>query len=282
MIIIIESCAFYYLAQPPTELPCNPYLDTSRFSLRIECVAAVNRSIGLPTDFQIHWYAQLGSDSTPQELLLNDTSSFSVRIDQPTAETGDFYVYQSQARIADMEINVFDRFWCQIDASETIRNATNITDLERSDQTVISAQSFYTSSPLPLCTQQAFFHQTSLKCANVMTEDANNTQFEPPMSSSVIPTRTPLPSSSATISCPPNLVGEESVRASRLLSVLLPALILPVIVAVLLVIAAIIMTCRHSGKPDRNQRGRKGEWGACMYIACCVHMNTHRVVSIEM
>ena len=118
------------MAQPPPELPCNPYLDTIRFSARLECIVAVNRSVGGDfNDFQIRWFAQLGDDSIPQEILLD--TSLGVRIDQPPAETTDFYLYQSQVRIADVNVTFLDRFWCQISASDTIKQLANITNLER-------------------------------------------------------------------------------------------------------------------------------------------------------
>ena len=170
------------MAQPPTELPCNPYLEPSRFSLRVECVVAVNRSVGGDSsDFQIQWFAQLGSDSTPQEILLNSNdTTFGVRVDLPLVETTFFYIYQSQARIANMQINIFDRFWCQIKISDTVvKETAGIVNLERSDQTIVGQKNSYTSPPLPACPQQAFFHQTGLKCADSLSGEVNDSQQEP-------------------------------------------------------------------------------------------------------
>lgn len=263
----VEECGLFYLAQPPTQLPCNPYLNDIRFSVRIECILAVDRSIGgADTDFGIRWFTQHGSESTPKEFLFNGTNPLSVRIDQPTDITTSLYVYQSRARFSDMNITVSDRFWCEVYVSDTIRASANITMLEKSDQTIILDNAYYTSSPRPFCPQQVFFHHTGLKCAHSLGQSMeNDTQFEPPvMSSSTVPPDT-LPPSPA--SCPPSIVGgeeEESAQTSRLVSVLLPSLILPIFVAVLLVIAAVIMTCGRSRKPGKNQRG-KGKW-AYMHI----------------
>lgn len=258
----------YYLAQPPTDLPCNPYLDAMRFSLRIECMVVVNRNIGQLSDFQIRWFAQLGDDSTSQ--ALNDTSAFFVRIDQPNVTTADLYIFHSQARIADMKRSILDRFWCQIDASENIKNSLNITTFQRSSQTIIADNNAYTSPLLPFCPQLFFFHQPSVGCADALTE-GNDSQLQPPsdMDSSSIPTLLPTPT--VPPNCPPNSFSEESVQTNRLVSVLLPSLLLPVLVAILLVIAAVIMTCRRSRKPDKKQQRRKGKH-------ICTHcMHTHTV-----
>ena len=256
----------YYLAQPPPELPCNPYLDTIRFSLRIECMVAVNRSIGQLSDFQIHWFAQLGDDSTSQ--ALNDTSAFFVRIDQPTATTTDSYIFHSQARIADLERSILDRFWCQIDASENIKNSINTTTFQRSSQTIITDKDAYTSL-LPFCPDFFFFHQPSVKCADALTE-GNDSQLQPPsdMDSSSIPTLLPTPT--VPPNCPPNSFNEESVQTKRLVSVLLPSLLLPVLVAILLVIAALIMACRRSRKQEKKQQRRNGKH-ICIY---CMYTHT--------
>ena len=231
------------MAEPPRDLPCNPYFDNSRFSLRLQCVVAVDRRsvMGQVSDFQIRWFAQLGSESMPEELFLNTT--FRVRIDQPTQTTMDFFVYQSQARIGNVDIGTLDRFWCQIDA---IRSNNNITDLAKSEQTVINTKDYYSSPRLPVCTEQTFFHQTSKKCAD---GEANSTQSDPPETPSTSPDALPSPRS-PTSGCPPS--NQDSAETSKLVSVLLPALLLPVAVAILLVVAAIIMTCRQRKKADKS------------------------------
>ena len=242
--------------------------------MRIECTVAVNRSIeGTEdaADFEIRWFAQLGSESIPVEVPLNGTSSSGVRIDQPTTVTTAFYVYQSQLRISIMNIDTFDRFWCEIYISDAFKDTTNITDLERSHQTLITDNNLYTS--LPVCPPQAFFHQTVLTCADFPLSVENDTQVELPLSSSSpliqIPP-TPIPSGTPA-SCPQINTSEDSGQTSRLVSVLLPSLIFPVVVAVLLVITAVIMAYCRNRKLER--RGRKGEWvDMYVYSMLCTQM----------
>ena len=232
---------------------------------------AVDRSIGGDdTDFGISWFAQLGSESTPEEVLFNDSSSFSVRLDQSDITTS-LYVYQSQVRLTDMDFSLFDRFWCQISVADALRDTLNITTPERSEQTILSDITYYTSFGLPFCPQQAFFHQTNFRCADF---SENDTETEPPaMTSSAVP---PIPSPA---SCPPSIVGEDNAQTSRLMSVLLPSLVLPLVVAILLVIAAVILTCGRKRKQGRDRK-RKGEWVYTLsYIACCAHTDTAVVVS---
>ena len=239
-------------------------------------VAVDQRIGGNESDFRIQWFAQLGSNSNPEELLLNDPSSFSVRIDQPTISSSGFFVYQSQVRISDLETDEFDRFWCQIGMSDGIRDSANITSVGRSDETIITDISTYTSPPLPFCPPQAFFHKASLKCADFPNETIiDDSPFKP--SSTYNPSST-LSSLSTTpiippspINCPSmNVASEESTQTSKLVSVLLPSLLVPVLVAILLVVAAVIMACRRSRKPAKNLHGRKGEWvvSTYMYLLC--------------
>ena len=228
-------------------------------------MAAVHQSIGgSPSDFEIRWFAQLVGKpipDDPQELLLNGTTTFGDRIDQMIGSSGDvFLLYHSQARITGMGVSVFDRFWCQIIASEGIRNTTDITDLARSEATAIAERDYYISPLLPLCPQTLnYYHQTSLKCADVSVDDLDNvTLSEPPV---VMPSSSTMSASDLdATNCPPPAFREEGGETSRLVSVLLPSLMLPVIVAVLLVIAAVIMTC---GRRGRNlvgkQKRRRGE-----------------------
>lgn len=244
----------YYLAQPPAELPCNPYLDPIRFSLRIECVVAVNENIGQRSDFQIHWFAQLGDDSTTQTLMLNDTSGFFLRIDRPTVTSGGFYIFHSQARIADMERSILDRFWCQFEASEDFKNSSNITTFQRSRQTIITDINSYTSPSIPFCPQLFFFHQPIVECVT----EGNDSQLQPPSDKDTSSIPTPLSTPAVPPNCPPNSFSEENVQTNRLVSVLLPSLLLPILVAILLVIAAVIMSCRRSRKPDKKRQQRQG------------------------
>ena len=226
-------------------------------------MAAVHRSIGgSPSDFEIRWFAQLVGKpipEDPQELVLNDTTTFGDRINQ-TIGTEDFLLYHSQARITGTGVSAFDRFWCQITASEGIRNTTDITNLARSEATTIAERDYYISPLLPSCPQTLnFYHQTSLKCADVSVDDLDNvTLSEPPV---VMPSSSTMSASDLdATNCPPPAFRDESGETSRLVSVLLPSLMLPVIVAVLLVIAALIMTC---GRRTRNllgkQKRRRGE-----------------------
>lgn len=227
-------------------------------------MVAVHKSTGgsLP-DFEIRWFAQLRGkpiSEDPQELLLNDTSTFGVRIDRVSVQTTDFLEYHSEARITGMEVTAFDRFWCQITASEDIRNSTNIADLARSEEVTIAERDYYISPLLPFCSQQFFFHQTTFKCADGSDSD-NGTHSEPPI---VMPSSSSSQTTSATLTptdCPPPIFREESGQTSRLVSVLLPSLMLPVIVAVLLLIAALIMTCGPSRRNlmRKQKRNRRGE-----------------------
>ena len=236
---------------------------------------AVDRSIGGDdTDFGISWFAQLGSESTPEEVLFNDSSSFSVRLDQSDITTS-LYVYQSQVRLTDMDFSLFDRFWCQISVADALRDTLNITMPERSEQTILSDITYYTSFGLPFCPQQAFFHQTNFKCAD-FSENDTETEQPPVMTSSAVP---PIPLPPSPASCPPSIVGEDNAQTSRLMSVLLPSLVLPLVVAILLVIAAVILTCGRKRKQGRDRK-RKGEWVYTLsYIACCAHTDTAVVVS---
>ena len=262
MVVFSEVCEIFYIIQPPSRLSCNPYLDTSRFSLRIECMVAVRRSVGGGrSDFAIQWFAQLGRDTSPDELLLNDTTTFGVRVDQPTLENGEFLIYHSQARITGMDISIYDHFWCQIDASESIRNTTNITDLGRSEATEVLEFDYYSSLSLQFCPQDKFSHQTSLNCADASldNDDDNDTLSEPPV---VVPSSTPQTTISplSPTSCPPPVFMGRGGETSKLVSVLLPSLMLPVIVAVLLVIAAVVMTCGRGRNLGKKQgKRRRGE-----------------------
>ena len=227
-------------------------------------MVAVHKSTGGSlSDFEIRWFAQLQGkpiSEDPQELLLNDTTTFGVRIDQQPSETTDFLEYHSEARITGMEVITFDRFWCQITASEDIRNSTSIADLARSEEVTIAERDYYISPLLPFCSQEFFFHQTTFKCADGSDSD-NGTQSEPPI---VMPSSSSSQTTSATLTptdCPPPVFREESGQTSRLVSVLLPSLMLPVIVAVLLLIAALIMTCGPSRRNlmRKQKRKRRGE-----------------------
>ena len=113
------------MAQPPTELPCNPFLDTDRYGLRIQCIVAVDRNVGdMPTDL-ILWFGQLGTNSEPSELLFDN--EVNEQTDLTTEEGSNFYIYQSLARIV-TEITTFDRFWCQINATANLTNDTDLID----------------------------------------------------------------------------------------------------------------------------------------------------------
>ena len=226
-------------------------------------VAVDQRIGGNKSDFRIQWFAKLGSNSNPVELLLNDPSSFSVRIDQPTISSSGFFVYQSQVRISDLETAEFDRFWCQIGVSDGIRDSANITSVGRSDETIITHISTYTSPPLPFCLHvQAFFHQTSLKCAGFRNDtiiDAN--PFKP--SSTYNPSSTLLSLSTSCspiippspISCPTmNIASEESTQTSKLVSVLLPPLLLAtVVVGMLVAVLVIIIIIMRRRSVMRNE-----------------------------
>ena len=223
-------------------------------------MVAVHHSMGRDEfDFIIRWFAQLDTVTPPEELHLNDSTTFGVRIDQPTIESGDFIVYKSQARISGMNIGIFDRFWCQIDASDTIKNTTNTTGLGRSEVTVVLEHDYYASYPLPLCPSNAFFHQTRLKCAESSQQAENGTLSEPPI---VVPSSTPQTTPPAVLpaSCSPPAFRERGGESSRLVSVLLPSLMLPIIVAILLVIAAVVMTCqRERSLSNKHKKKRRGE-----------------------
>ena len=240
--IYLDSCQFYYLVQPPSNLSCNPFLDNARYSARIECVVAVNRNIGgTQSDFTISWFGQHGPSSEPQELFVN--GMFGTELKHPIEITKAFYIYQSNARVKS-EIGVLDRFWCQVRSSMQFLNDT---ELDRSDEIVLSTWEFY--HDLPLCRQQTFFHKTELKCAVH--------QFQPTIKSksAIVP---PSPTK-----CLPSQSNKDNTNVKRLMGVLFPSLILPIFVASLLFLSALLMSCRRrSRKKARNQTKKEG-----MYVS---------------
>lgn len=260
---IPENCQFYYLVQPPAELSCNPFLDTVRYSARIECVVAVNsNTIGNATrdDFRVRWFGQLGTASEPQELFLDST--FGTRFDLQVEETGAFYIYQSSARVSNVEIGVLDRYWCQIDALEELLNGT---ELERSDELVIATRDVYEA--LPFCPLQTFFHKTELKCAQDLMQ-SNSTSVQPTMAPTP-PAMAPPPPSP--VICPSSQSSNDNIEAKRLIAVLFPSLALPVFVAILLVISAIVMTCRQRSRKGKSRGKKQGEWVQRGPYRVCLH-----------
>lgn len=162
-------------------------------------------------------------------------------------ETGAFYIYQSSARVSNVELGVLDRYWCQIGALGEVLNGT---ELDRSDELVIVSRDVYVA--LPFCPLLTFFHKTESKCAQDLMQ-SNGTSVEPMMAPTPAAMAPPSPSP---VVCASSMSSDENIEAKRLIAVLFPTLALPVFVAILLVISAIVMTCRRSSKKDKS-RGKK-------------------------
>ncbi len=155
------ECDFYYLGQPPQELPCNPYHELSQ-AVRIEC------TVGGPvnTTFAIHWYRSPGLNGDCVQRLTSRTSR--VRVTRRAAPT--FLT----SRFSDSRLDGETReYWCQAVAMNN-----QMVLLEESSHTVLRTEEAY--STLPPCPLTTFLADIQPRCATEIPMEVTPTACMPP------------------------------------------------------------------------------------------------------
>ena len=228
-----RGCAYSYLTQPPSEIPCKPYVTrhtTSFLVLSMECV------VNLPKADQnhsatIHWTEKVG------EHVLRRNASASDSNDEN-------YLLRSVLRLEDeVAFNESDvrKYWCELSFHDN-------TTFTISNVATVNPPEYYSS--LPPCHHDTVFHLAEASCAE--TGQSLSSPF---------PTPSPLVS--------PHCSSDESSGPRSLNTMVLTIVAIgigvPIILATMLLIAALsILLVRRKRRERSTEEHTSKQYYRCI------------------
>lgn len=137
------------MIQPPSEIPCNPYITRHNLSLSMECVVALPKADHdhLAT---IHWREKIGDNE--DHLLREDTS-------MPYSGDENNKLLRSVLHLKDEVTFHVRKYWCELNFDEPSRNTTI------SNIATVNPPKYYSS--LPPCHRDTVFHLAERACAEM-------------------------------------------------------------------------------------------------------------------
>ena len=166
---------YYYITQPPSDLPCDPHSsDSDESSLWLECsIGLINSDSQLPADIQIVWYRS-GAPNSTEELQLCENDVRTSMVSSPALKSG----LRSVVRIQASSEYLIGDYWCQItktneDGRALLSNRSSVLSVHNSQ--------YYRNQSLPECKPGTIFLDISTFQQSIRFSSSLITQRSSPL-----------------------------------------------------------------------------------------------------
>lgn len=260
-----EGCNFYYITQPPAELPCNPYNSSG---LRLQCSIVGPNSEDIGTEYTVHWFRKVDMSNETEQIVTDPLNVVEVRV---RVGTNGFHPH-----FQSVQFSVHTIIVTKVDAGVygfevVFANSSNNISLQSGQMVRLEQPSFYANHPP--CPTDVHFGTISAFCADETPSrfppekpetprNSSNSTASPRQSSAfpAVPTTTSLLTVHTTPmqqppTCVPADTDQNSQQSSSSLAGIIAASVgAPILVALLLLILALILTRRRRSRKAQEEK----------------------------